>query len=219
MAFRYQKHLLALALAAGGLFQPAWGQATKTSWTLAECIDYAIQHNLQVKQSALDEADARIGVRQARANQLPSLNASSNYGFSFGRTIDPTENTFTNEQIQSNNYSVNLSVPVFNGFQLQNTIKRNRLEQQAVGADVEKIKNDIILNIVSAYMQVLLSEELLQTARLQLSNTQQQAERTQSFSGPAAWPKAMCWRSTPSRPPMRWPSSTPRTRRTWPSST
>jgi outer membrane protein len=176
-----KKTLLALAVAMGWLFQPAWGQTTKTSWTLQECIEYALSHNLQVKQSALDAEDAQINVKQARADQLPSINASSNYGFSFGRTIDPTENTFTNEQIQSNNYSLNVNVPVFNGFQLQNTIKRNRLEQQAVGADVEKIKNDIILNIVSAYVQVLLSEELLQTARLQLNNTQQQAERTQKL--------------------------------------
>jgi outer membrane protein len=176
-----KKTLLALAVTTGWLFQPAWGQTAKTSWTLQECIEYAISNNLQVKQSALDAEDAHINVKQARANQLPSVNASSNYGFSFGRTIDPTENTFTNEQIQSNNYSVNVNVPVFNGFQLQNTIKRNRLEQQAVGADVERIKNDIILNLVSAYMQVLLSEELLQTARLQLNNTQQQAERVQKL--------------------------------------
>lgn len=175
------KTFLALAVATGWLLQPAWGQTTKSVWTLQECIDYGLSHNLQVKQSVLDAEDAQINVRQARANQLPSLNASSNYGFSFGRTIDPTENTFTNEQIQSNNYSVNLNVPLFSGFQIQNTIKRSRLDQQAVVADVETVKNDIILNLVSAYMQVLLSEELLQTARLQLNNTQQQAERTRKL--------------------------------------
>jgi outer membrane protein len=181
MVLLTKKKLLALALATTWLFAPARAQTAKTTWTLPECIEYALTSNLQVKQSALDAETADIGVKEAWANQLPSINASSNYGFSFGRTIDPTENTFTNEQIQSNNYSVNVTVPVFSGFQIQNTIKRNRLEREAVGADVETIKNDLILNIVSAYMQVILSEELLQTARLQLNNTQQQVERTQKL--------------------------------------
>lgn len=182
MAFSTKKIVLALLLAGGGLFQQeAHAQTAKTTWTLPECIDYAITNNLQVKQSALDAEVADINVRQARANQLPSVNASSNYGFSFGRSIDPTENTFTNEQIQSNNYSLNANVPLFNGFQIQNSIKRYRLDRDAVEADVEKLRNDIILNIVSAYMQVILSEELLQTARLQLNSTQQQVERTQKL--------------------------------------
>ena len=101
MVYPAKKILLTLVLA-GGLFQPlAQAQTAKTTWTLPECIDYAITNNLQVKQAAMDAEVADINVRQARANQLPSLNASSSYGFSFGRSIDPTENTFTNEQIQS----------------------------------------------------------------------------------------------------------------------
>jgi outer membrane protein len=181
-----QKVFGLLVLAAGlGLSQPLeaqnQAQPTKTNWTLPECIDYALKNNLQVKQRELDARLTNINLTQARTNMLPNLNGSSSYGFNFGRSIDPTENTFTNQQIKSANLSVSSSVPLFNGFQIQNTIKRNRLDQEAAQTDITKIKNDIILDVVAAYLQIIYSDALLENARLQLNSSQQQAERTEKL--------------------------------------
>jgi len=176
------KLLAIIALSVGiGAGSPALAQTTKTVWTLQECIEYALQNNLQVKQAGFTSQNVQIILKQAKNNLLPAINGSTGYGWSFGRSIDPTENRFVNQQISSNNFNLSGSVPLFNGLQLQNTIKRNRLENEAALSDVEQTKNDVVLNVVAAYTQILFSDELLQNARLQLNTSQQQLERTQKL--------------------------------------
>lgn len=174
---------LHLAQPAGAQNQPQKQeqQVTKTTWTLPECIDYALKNNLQVKQRNLDAKLTQINLKEAQANMLPSLNGSTNYGFNFGRSIDPTENTFTTQQIQSANFSVSSSVPLFNGFQIQNTIKQSRINKEAAETDIATAKNNLVLDVVAAYLQIIYSDALLENARVQLSSSQQQAERTQKL--------------------------------------
>jgi outer membrane protein len=184
MVLSTKKILLACALASAWLTPPsAWAQTqpAKTTWTLQECVDYAITNNLQVKQTGLDVELARVNLDQARSNLLPSLNGSSSYGFNFGLNNDPTTGILVNQNSRSNSFSISSNVPLFSGFQLRNTIKQNQLNYEAAQSDIQKSRNDVILNIVSAYMQVLLSDELLQTAQLQLASTRQLAERTQKL--------------------------------------
>jgi len=164
-----------------GAGSPVLAQTTKTTWTLQECIEYSLKNNLQVKQAEFASENTLLTLKQAKNNLLPAINGSTGYGWSFGRSIDPTENTFVNQQISSNNFNLSGSVPLFNGLQLQNTIKRNRLENEAALSDVEQTKNDVVLNVVAAYTQILFSDELLQNAQLQLNTSQQQLERTQKL--------------------------------------
>ncbi|MGV3586903.1 MAG: TolC family protein [Adhaeribacter sp.] len=156
-------------------------QVTKTTWTLQECIEYALKNNLRIKQTQLDARLSNINLKGAQANMLPSVNGSTNYGFNFGRSIDPTENTFINQQIQSASFSVSASVPIFNGFQIQNTIKQNRINKEAAQTDILTAQNDIALDVAAAYLQIIYSDALLENARVQLSSSQQQAERTQKL--------------------------------------
>jgi outer membrane protein len=156
-------------------------QVTKTIWTLPECVEYALKNNLQVKQRQLDARLTNINLKEARSNMLPTLNGSTNYGFNFGRSIDPTENTFTTQQIQSANFSVSSSIPLFNGFQIQNTIKQSRLNKEAAETDITTAQNNLILDVVAAYLQIIYSDALLENAKVQLSSSQQQAERTQKL--------------------------------------
>ena len=177
-----RKLLAIIALSVGiGAGSSALAQTTKTVWTLQECVDYGIQNNLQIKQSQLDAQGATINLNQSRANLLPGVDASTNYGFQFGRNVDPVTDVIVDQQIRTSNLSLNAYVPLFNGFQLRNTIKQQRFNIEAARLDVENIKNDVIINIVSAFVQVILSEELLQNARVQLQSTQTQAERTQKL--------------------------------------
>ncbi|WP_034257530.1 TolC family protein [Adhaeribacter aquaticus] len=164
-----------------GLCESSRAQSVKTTWTLQECIDYALKNNLQIKQAELNAQLAKVNINQAKSNLLPALNGSTYYGFSFGRSINPTENIFVDKEIQVSNTSVNGNITLFNGLQLQNNIKRNRLDNEAALADIDQARNDMILNLVSAYLQILLSEELLQRANVQLASSQSQAERTQKL--------------------------------------
>ncbi len=154
---------------------------TETVWTLQQCIQHGVQNNLQVRQSGLQVEQDALNVNQARANRLPSLNGSASYGSSFGFFNDPITYEQRNEQNQSSNFSLQASVPLFSGLQIQNTIKRNRLDLQATELDQKRAQNDLMLNIVTAYMQILLNQELLKTNQERYNLTKIQAERTEKL--------------------------------------
>src|SRR6056297_1043779 len=159
---------------------PVMAQEPDNTWSLEDCINYAMENNIQIKQSQLNTHYNENNLQQSRIDQLPNLNASTNYSYSLGRALDQTTYTFTeNEQINSISVSASSSATLFNGFQQRNTIERNRLNLMASYEDVEKIKNDISLNIAAAYLQILFNQELLLVGRNQLEITSQQVDRTQ----------------------------------------
>ena len=147
-------------------------------WTLKECIDYALQHNISIKQSEITKENAYLGYNQSRLGMLPSLNGSFSHNYNYGRSVDPFSYTFTNAQIQSGNLSLSSSVTVFNGFQLQNTLRESRLKYLAGKYDLDKIRNDVTLNVVSAYLQALYSNDLLTVATDRVDELTKQRDRT-----------------------------------------
>ena len=181
VVFKNKKWLAGALLVGLSYATPTFAQTTKTTWTLQECIDYGVKSNLQIKQAELNGNLANVNLRQVKGNILPSLSAGTSYSTNFGLNNDPTTGLLVNRNTRANNVSVNMNVPLFSGFQLRNSIKQNQYNLQASQLDIEKTKNDIILNIVSAYLQVILSDELLQTAQLQLATSQEQASRTQKL--------------------------------------
>jgi len=155
---------------------PVFSQET---WSLEKCIAYAMENNIQVKQSVLNTQYNENLLKQSRLDQLPSLNAQGNYSYSWGRALDQTTYSFTDDQkINSISLSAATSVTLFNGLQTRNTIQQNKLELLAAYEDVEKIKNDISLNIAAAYLQILFNHELLLVAQNQMDITRQQVRRT-----------------------------------------
>ena len=150
-------------------------------WTLEKCINYAYENNIRIKQQELNAKYSKNTLIQSKAEALPNLNAQANHNYSFGRAVDPYTNTFSTENVISDNFSLSSSVTLFNGFQIINTIKQNQFNLLASIQDVEKMKNDISLNIASAYLQILFNEELLEIATNQLEIIQQQVERTKNL--------------------------------------
>jgi outer membrane protein len=150
-------------------------------WTLERCISYALENNIQIKQSALQQESARLDKTQSLAQMFPNLNASTGYNFNFGRNIDPGTNQFVNEQVQSNNFRVGSNVTLFNGLRLFNTFRQSQLDLLAAEYDLQGLSNDISMNIASAFMQVMFNEELLLVAQEQLDMSSQQLEQTQKL--------------------------------------
>jgi len=152
---------------------------SQETWSLERCISYAMENNIQVKQSKLNTEYYENLLLQSKIGQLPSLNAQGNYTYSWGRALDQTTYSFTDDQ-KINSISLNTasSVTLFNGLQTRNTIRQNHLELLAAYENVEKIKNDISLNIAAAYLQILFNNELLLVAENQLEITRQQVKRT-----------------------------------------
>ncbi|RIJ41655.1 TolC family protein [Pontibacter oryzae] len=147
-------------------------------WTLQEAVEYAKTHNLQVRQSTLNKQINEIDYKQSRMDRLPNLNASGSYFFNSGSFQDPVTFTVQTQEAQTANFSANASVPLFQGFRLNNLIKQNKLELEASKQDVLSTQNDIIIQIVTSYLNVLFSDELIKTSELQRDATKQQLDRT-----------------------------------------
>lgn len=145
--------------------------------TLKQCIDSAIKNNILVKQSGLQLEVATINLKQAKSNLLPNLNASFGYGFNQGRNVDPLTNSFINQQLQSSNVGLNTGVVLFNGMRLQNIIKQNSYTNEATKMDLQQVKDNLALNVILAYLQVLNNEDILVINQAQTLVTKKQIER------------------------------------------
>ncbi len=158
-------------------------------WTLQDCIEYAWDNNLRIKQQELGVEIAEQNLFQSRGNLLPTLNANASHGYNYGRTIDPFTNEFATESVQTNNFSISSGLTLFSGLQIFNSIRQSKLELDAGKYDVESMRNDIALAIASAYLQILYSIELLDISSNQLEITEQQLKRTKLLVDAGTQPK------------------------------
>ncbi|WP_421868923.1 TolC family protein [Marinoscillum sp.] len=183
-----KKLILTLLLAVFMGFQ-TYAQDSLNVLDLQQCIDIAIENNLSVRRSNLQKERARVTYNQSRAEMLPSLNVGGNYGYNWGRSIDPTSNDFITQQINFSGINGNANVTLFNWFRITNTVKQNRLGLESAEYDVDKAVNDISINIVTFYLNVILNRELVENARYQLESSQEQLSRTKKLVAGGALPR------------------------------
>lgn len=145
---------------------------------LEECIKIAFENNLNVQRGNLDKQSAEINLRQNKMSRLPDLNVGSGYGINWGRSVNTVTNDFETTQRRSVGINGSSSLPLFNGFQISNSIKQSILELEAGTADLEKVKNDVALSVANLYLNVIFNQELQGNSELQLSSTTEQLERT-----------------------------------------
>ncbi len=158
-------------------------------WDLRKCVDYALEHNITIKQQDIQAKIAELTLKQSRASQFPTLNLSSNLGINTGRNIDRTTNFFTTQSIWYNSFSLQSNVDLFNWFNKRNTIAGDKYSTEAANASVDKLKNDISLNIASAYLQILLSKEQINTSKLQIALTSSQLDNTRKLVNAGSLPE------------------------------
>lgn len=143
-----------------GFWYLVQGQTGK-SYTLEDCISIALKNNLDLKASHMRERTATVNFKQSKANLLPSVNGSYNIGVNNGRSIDPFTNDFINQRLTFSNANLNLDATIFNGFRLLNSIKQQKMTAQAASMEVEQEKQNLILSVTLAYLQVLNSRDVL----------------------------------------------------------
>ncbi len=150
-------------------------------WSLKDCIDYAKENNLSIKQQSLNTEYQQNNYEQKKLDRIPSVNGNVGYQVSFGRVPDDTSYEIVNQTTQFGRFDLGASVPIIQGFSLQNQIKRDKANWQASRKELEAAKNDLALNITSLYLQVLFDKELLDVAREQFSVAEEQVENTQKL--------------------------------------
>src|SRR5665213_293360 len=150
-------------------------------WSLQKCLDYAIKNNISIIQNKLTVETSNEKVSQNYASFFPNLNGNISHGYDYGRYINPFTNEFANTRAVSDNYSMSSSITLFAGFQLQNNLKQSKLDYLSSEWDLKKISNDISLNVVSDYLQVLFSMENLKVADDQLDLIKKQQTNTKNL--------------------------------------
>ena len=167
---------LAPALALALAFLPAVPVCAQQPWTLEQCIDHAVTHNIVIRQRENLTRQQAIQLSTARNSRLPDLNASVGQNFSFGRGLT-AENTYTNTNTSSTSFSLGTSVPLLTGNRLPKTIELNRLNLEAATQDLEKARNDIRVQVAQQYVQVLFDMEIADVARRQVAIDSAQLHR------------------------------------------
>ncbi|MDR1742357.1 MAG: TolC family protein [Dysgonamonadaceae bacterium] len=160
------KYLLLILLLVGISFSAGAQQ----QFTLQECIDIALKNNRDVRQQQLTRQQREIAYSQARADLLPNLNASVGQSFVFGRSIG-LDNVYQNTNSAQTSFGISSNITLFDGLKMKHNIDARKADLSASDADLEKIEDDIVMSVSTAFLQVLLTKELLQIAVDQLEVT------------------------------------------------
>lgn len=149
---------------------------TQEIWSLQDCIEYAMDHNLQLQKAGLNNERNEESYRQSIRNLLPSLSAGTGYGASFGKSIDPNTNDIVYQSFFSNSYSASTSVSIFQGFRQINSISFSKTLWSAGQFDEKALKATLSFQIMDAYYNVIfikglidISENLLALSQWNLS--------------------------------------------------
>lgn len=140
-----------------------------STWTLQKCIEYAFSRNIQIRKSVISNQRSGLYAEQAKAQRLPSLNASVSQNFNWSRSIISGSTGFSGEN--GSNYSVNSGIAIYNASRISNQIKQADLEVTGGQYSLETTKESISLSILDAYLQVLYAEEQVKNSQKQIEST------------------------------------------------
>lgn len=143
--------------------------SAQQSWSLDECINYAITHNLELKNQEYTVASSKETHKQAVRNLLPSINGSASYDVRYGRSVDPNNNNIIDTDFFSNNYNLNSSLDIFRGFQRINSIKATKYIYKAVQEDAKQQKYLLAFRVMSAFYDIRFFQGALKIAKEQVS--------------------------------------------------
>jgi len=163
--------------------------AQEKKWTLQECVDYALDNNISIKQQELNKDLIEEDINTAKGNFYPSLNASASQNFNFGSYIDNYGGRVSRDS-RSNNFGINSGVTLFNGNRNKFNLIQTQKSLEAAGFDLEENKNGIMLYVVNFYLNVLLNKESLTIAKDQVAISENQVEKAKTLVDAGSQPKA-----------------------------
>ncbi len=164
--------------------------AAQDAWSYQRCVDYALAHNLTLQQSVLQKRLAELTLKQNRLSQLPTLNAGVNGGYRFGRSIDPTQNTFVTQSLFNSGFNIDMGADIFGWFTKQNAIAASKYQLYAQNFLLEKARNDMGMNIANAFLQILLANEQVKIGKSQVALSQAQLDNTKKLVAAGSVPES-----------------------------
>ena len=160
------------------LFVGASMIAQDKKWTLQECVNYALENNITIKQTQLDLESSSISESDAKGNYLPTLNLSAGNSWNTGLTQDVTTGVLKTQTTRNSSYGVNVGMTVFNGLRNLRELQRAKMTKLAAQYNLKKMEDDITLFVANSFLQVLFNKANLEVVRSQNEVTSQQIART-----------------------------------------
>jgi outer membrane protein len=162
---------------------------SQEKWDLKRAVEYAVANNISVKQADVQARIAAVQYKQTQMAQIPSLNLSTNLAYQSGRNQDPVNFGLITQGFVSNGFGLQAGVDLFNFSNRRHTIAANKYETQAADANVDRVRNDISLNVANAYLQVLLAREQVNISKIQVLQTIAQLENTKKLVNAGSLPE------------------------------
>lgn len=162
-----------------GLLLLAVGIQAQSKWTLRQCIDYAVENNIEIKQQALNVKNAEIDLSTNKNSRLPNLSGDVSQSFNFGRSQSVATGIYEDNTASSTSFGLSTSMPLFTGFRIPNQIKKSELDLKAATEGLNKAKNNMQLSVASYYLDVLFKKEILKVYEEQVQLTSTQVGRTE----------------------------------------
>jgi outer membrane protein len=156
--------------------------------TLQECVKIALENNLKVKRGEYNVESYEINLLQSWMAFLPTLNAGGAYGKNYGRALNPVSNAFVNRNSNTLNVQASASVTLFNGLRIQYSLRQSQRDYASSTLDLTKARNDVILNVVTNYITVILNRELYENAQFQLNSSNDVLDRIKKQVAAGALP-------------------------------
>ena len=149
-------------------------------WTLQDCLDYAVENNITVKKTVLDKTTAQLNYQQQKNNKLPTIYGSSTLGLTNGSSIDPITSSFLNQNILSNSFGLSGNVTIYQGNKLNLQIEQNKILVGQSELYQKQAENNIVLNVLNAYLQSLYYYEGIESAKYAASSSAEELKLTQT---------------------------------------
>ncbi|NNE78546.1 MAG: TolC family protein [Pricia sp.] len=155
-------------------------ETSKKVWTLDECIAYALENNITVKQAELQKNSTEVNYKVEKSSRLPNLTGNASQNFTNGNSIDPITSDFVSQQINATSLGLNTQITLFQGNQINNQIQQSRLLVDQYALFEEEAMNDITLRVTESYIQLLYGKENISIAENNLKASQKEEERSKA---------------------------------------
>jgi outer membrane protein len=181
--------IMMLAVSVNGQAQTTQTDSGDSDLTLQEAIDIALENNFQLQVAENNLELSRFQQKSEKADFLPSLSANFGANQSTGPGFVPGSATFINQTSRGVSGGISSSIPIFNGFENINSLRRSRFDTKSQEENMQRVRENIIFNTASNFLQVILDRELLQIAEETLKASNKTLEQVQAQVDVGSRPK------------------------------
>lgn len=172
--------LLLIPIASTLSFGQTKSEESKAIWSFEDCVNYALENNITVKDAELTKSSSEIQLMKSRSMRLPNLSGSASQSLTNGTSIDPITSEYITDQIYSTSVGLNTQVTLFQGNQINNQVAQSQLQVEQNMFNLEEAKNNIILSLSEAYIRVLYNKDGIEIAENNYEASKKEAERAKA---------------------------------------